>query len=156
MVMKRYPNGADGEFFFMKRTPSPRPPWLKTCAIEHGSGSVIEFPMIQDTAALLWVINLGCIDLNQWYSRCDDVDRPDYLHFDLDPGPGTAFSQVLEAALLVRDGLTSLEMPSYPKSSGSKGIHVYVPLKRGPRQKDVWTFAKAFAVALAERYPEIL
>jgi bifunctional non-homologous end joining protein LigD len=156
MVMKRYPNGADGAFFFMKRTPSPRPAWLKTCAIEHGSGSVIEFPMIQDTAALLWVINLGCIDLNQWYSRCDDVDRPDYLHFDLDPGPGAPFAQVLEAALLVRDGLKSLKLPSYAKSSGSKGVHVYIPLKRGPAQKDVWTFAKAFAVALAERHPKIL
>ena len=86
MVMKRYPHGAHGEFFFMKRTPSPCPPWLKTCTIEHDSGNVIDFPMIDDTAALLWVVNLGCIDLNQWYARCDDVDRPDYLHFDLDPG----------------------------------------------------------------------
>ena len=156
MVMKRYPHGAGGEFFFMKRTPSPRPGWLKTCSIEHSSGNVIEFPMIQDVAALMWVINLGCIDLNQWYSRCDDVDRPDYLHFDLDPGPGAPFEQVLEAALLVRDGLTALEMPSYPKTSGSKGIHVYVPLKRGPTQKDVWTFTKAFAMTLAERYSKIL
>ena len=88
MVMKRYPHGAAGEFFFMKRTPSPRPPWLQTCAITHGSGNVIDFPMVQDLASLLWTVNLGCIDLNQWYARCDDVDRPDYLHFDLDPGPG--------------------------------------------------------------------
>ena len=88
MVMKRYPHGAAGEFFFMKRAPTPRPPWIETCSIAHGSGNVIDFPMIQDRASLLWVINLGCIDLNQWYARCDDVDRPDYLHFDLDPGPG--------------------------------------------------------------------
>src|SRR5688572_324506 len=132
MVMKRYPHGAAGEFFFMKRTPSPRPPWLKTCSIEHDSGNIIDFPMIQDVAALLWVVNLGCIDLNQWYARCDDVDRPDYFHFDLDPGPGVLFAQVLEAALLVRDGLQALKFPSYPKTSGSKGLHVYVPLKRGP------------------------
>ena len=85
MVMKRYPNGAGGPFFFMKRAPRPRPEWITTCAIEHASGSVIDFPIIDDLAALLWVINLGCIDLNQWYARCDDVDRPDYLHFDLDP-----------------------------------------------------------------------
>jgi bifunctional non-homologous end joining protein LigD len=156
MVMKRYPHGADGEFFFMKRTPSPRPDWLQTCSIEHESGNIIDFPLIQDLAALLWVINLGCIDLNQWYSRCDDVDRPDYFHFDLDPGAGAPFSQVLEAALLVRDALDRLKMPSYPKTSGSKGIHVYVPLKRGPTQKDVWTFTKAFAMTLAERYPTIL
>ena len=85
MVMKRYPNGADGAFFFMKRAPSPRPAWIATCAIEHASGSVIDFPVVNDLATLLWTINLGCIDLNQWYARCDDVDRPDYLHFDLDP-----------------------------------------------------------------------
>ena len=150
MVMKRYPNGAAGPFFFMKRTPSPKPDWLQTCAIEHASGNVIDFPMIQDVAALMWVVNLGCIDLNQWYSRCDDVDRPDYFHFDLDPGPGAPFEQVLESALLVRDALKSLKMPSYPKTSGSKGIHVCVPLKRGPRQKEVWTFTKAFAIALAD------
>ena len=88
MVMKRYPHGAAGDFFFMKRAPSPRPDWIEICSIEHGSGNVIDFPMIQDRASLLWVINLGCIDLNQWYARCDDVDRPDYLHFDLDPGAG--------------------------------------------------------------------
>jgi bifunctional non-homologous end joining protein LigD len=156
MVMKRYPHGAAGPFFFMKRTPSPKPEWLQTCDIEHESGNVIAFPIIQDLAALLWVVNLGCIDLNQWYSRCDDVDRPDYFHFDLDPGPGAPFSQVLEAALLVRDGLNVLKMPSYVKTSGSKGIHVYVPMKRGPLQKDVWTFTKAFAMTLAERYPNIL
>src|SRR5262245_61748691 len=145
MVMKRYPNGAAGPFFFMKRTPSPSPEWLETCSITHASSSVIAFPLIQDLAALLWVVNLGCIDLNQWYSRCDDVNRPDYLHFDLDPGPGVPFERVLEASLLVRDGLAALKLPAYAKTSGSKGLHIYVPLKRGPLQKEVWTFAKAFA-----------
>jgi bifunctional non-homologous end joining protein LigD len=156
MVMKRYPHGAAGEFFFMKRTPSPRPDWLQTCSIEHESGNVIDFPIIQDLAALLWVINLGCIDLNQWYSRCDDVDRPDYFHFDLDPGPGAPFSHVLEAALIVREALDTLKMPSYPKTSGSKGLHIYIPIKRGPTQKDVWAFTKALAMTLAERFPSIL
>ena len=156
MVMKRYPHGAAGPFFFMKRTPSPKPEWLQTCSIEHDSGNIIDFPMIQDVAALLWVVNLGCIDLNQWYARCDDVDRPDYMHFDLDPGPGAVFAQVREAALIVRDALTVLKMSAYAKTSGSKGIHVYVPLKRGPTQKDVWTFAKALAMTLAERHPALL
>ena len=156
MVMKRYPHGAAGPFFFMKRTPDPRPEWLETCAIEHESGNIIDFPMIQDLAALLWVVNLGCIDLNQWYARCDDVNRPDYFHFDLDPGPGASFEQVLDASLLVREALDALKMPSYPKTSGSKGLHVYVPLERGPTQKDVWTFTKALAVTLAERHPAIL
>ena len=94
MVMKRYPNGALGEFFFMKRTPTPHPDWLRTCSIRHASGNVIDFPVIEDLASLLWVVNLGCIDLNPWYARCDDVDRPDYLHFDLDPVPGAHFERV--------------------------------------------------------------
>ena len=156
MVMKRYPNGASGEFFFMKRAPTPRPEWIETCAIEHASGSVIDFPMVQDLAALLWVINLGCIDLNEWYARCDDVDRPDYLHFDLDPTEGATFAQIREAALVVRAALKALGMPSYAKTTGSRGIHVYVPIVRGPTQKDVWTFAKGLSSDIARRQPRLL
>ena len=86
MVMKRYPNGADRRLLLHEARAQRRGrTGSSTCAIEHASGSVIDFPVIDDLAALLWVINLGCIDLNQWYARCDDVDRPDYLHFDLDP-----------------------------------------------------------------------
>jgi bifunctional non-homologous end joining protein LigD len=156
MVMKRYPNGAHGEFFFMKRAPSPRPDWIETCSIPHGSGSVIDFPMIQDLPSLLWVINLGCIDLNPWYARCDDTDRPDYLHFDLDPTPGATFGQVIETALLVRRGLEGLGMTCHAKTTGSKGIHVYVPIRRGPVQKQVWEFAKSFAIALATQAPKLV
>jgi bifunctional non-homologous end joining protein LigD len=156
MVMKRYPNGASGKCFFMKRVPEPHPSWIETCTIEHKSGNVIDFPMVQDLASLLWVVNLGCIDLNQWYARCDDVDRPDYLHFDLDPGPGVKFSQVLEAALVVRDALEALDMTPLAKTTGSSGVHLYVPIKRGPLQKQVWTFAKALAQALAGKHPKLL
>ena len=102
------------------------------------------------------MINLGCIDLNQWYATCDDVDRPDYLHFDLDPGrarPGIACSR---AAAIVRDALETLKMRSVVKTTGSKGLHVYVPIKRGPVQKEVWTFAKALAVELAARHPALM
>jgi bifunctional non-homologous end joining protein LigD len=151
MVMKRYPHGAAGEFFFMKRAPAPRPPWIEICSIDHGSKGVIDFPMIQDRAALMWVINLGCIDLNQWYATCDDPDRPDYLHFDLDPGAGAGFERVLETALVVREALDTLKMPSVVKTTGSKGLHVYVPIVRGPEQKQVWMFAKALAQELASR-----
>src|SRR5207302_10975344 len=140
MVMKRYPHGAAGEFFFMKRAPSPRPPWIEICAIDHGSKGVIDFPMIQDRAALMWVINLGCIDLNQWYATCDDVDRPDYLHFDLDPGDGVAFDRVIESALVVREALESLKMRPLVKTTGSKGLHIYVPIVRGPIQHQVREF----------------
>jgi bifunctional non-homologous end joining protein LigD len=156
MVMKRYPHGAAGAFFFMKRAPSPRPDWIELCTIHHSSGNVIDFPMIQDLASLLWVINLGCIDLNQWYARCDDVDRPDYLHFDLDPGEGAGFDRVRETALVVREALDTLKMPSLVKTTGSKGLHVYVPIVRGPEQKQVWTFAKALASELASRHPALI
>ncbi len=156
MVMKRYPNGAGGDFFFMKRTPKPKPEWLEICHIEHSSGNVIDFPMIQDLASLMWVINLGCIDLNQWYARCDDVDRPDYLHFDLDPVPDASFEKVTEAALLVRQALDSLKLPNYAKTTGSKGIHIYVPIQRGPTQKQVWGFAKEVAWAVASHDPKLL
>jgi bifunctional non-homologous end joining protein LigD len=155
MVMKRYPHGAAGPFFFMKRAPSPRPAWIETVQIDHGSGNVIDFPMIQDLKSLLWVINLGCIDLNQWYARADDVDRPDYVHFDLDPGEAP-FAAVQESALLLDGTLRGLGMPTFVKTSGSKGLHVYVPIVRGPVQKQVWTFAKTVAVELARRYPTLM
>src|SRR5258708_33907646 len=107
--------------------------------------------MIQDPASVRWVINLGWIDLNQWYATCDDVDRPDYVHFDLDPG-GATFDRVLETALVVRDALESLTMRPLVKTTGSKGLHVYVPIVRKPHQKDVWTFAKALALELVARH----
>jgi bifunctional non-homologous end joining protein LigD len=155
MVMKRYPNGAEGDFFYMKRAPEPRPEWIEICPIPHSDGPV-NYPMIQDLPSLLWVINLGCIDLNPWYARCDDWDRPDFLHFDLDPGPGADFAKVRTVALHVRDVLGEFGIPTYPKTTGSKGIHVYIPIVRGPLQKDVWTFAKAIAVELESRHPKII
>ena len=156
MVMKRYPNGAAGDFFFMKRAPKARPAWIETCEIEHASGNVIDFPMVQDLATLLWTINLGCIDLNQWYARCDDVDRPDYLHFDLDPVVGATFEKILEVALILHETLDALGMSNYAKTTGSRGIHVYVPIVRGPTQKQVWAFTKTLAHDLARRHPRLI
>jgi bifunctional non-homologous end joining protein LigD len=127
MVMKRYPNGAAGDFFFMKRAPSPRPEWIELCHIQHSSGNVIDFPMI-----------------------------PDYLHFDLDPVPGASFEKVIETALSLRQGLDSLKMPCYAKTTGSKGIHIYVPIERGPTQKQVWAFTKEFSHALAGQAPKLI
>jgi bifunctional non-homologous end joining protein LigD len=102
------------------------------------------------------VVNLGCIDLNQWYAPADDVDRPDYLHFDLDPGTGASFERVLEAGLVVREALDALKMPSVVKTTGSKGLHIYTPIVRGPVQKEVWTFAKALGQELATRNPRLM
>lgn len=154
MVMKRYPNGASGEFFFMKRAPAHRPHWIETCPIEHRSGRVIDFPVIHELASLLWVVNLGCIDLNPWYATCDDVHRPDYLHFDLDPVPEATFPNVLETALILREALESLGMHPLVKTTGSRGVHIYVPILRGPLQKQVWAFAKEMARMLAGRHPQ--
>jgi bifunctional non-homologous end joining protein LigD len=155
MVMKRYPNGAEGEFFYMKRAPEPRPDWIEICGIQHNAG-LVNFPIVQDLPSLLWLINLGCIDLNPWYARCDDTDRPDFLHFDLDPGPGSDFEMVRQVAFRVRDILAQLKMPLFAKTTGSKGIHLYIPIVRGPLQKEVWTFAKAIAIELESRHPDII
>ena len=156
MVMKRYPNGAAGEFFFQKRAPAQRPDFIPVCNIEHASASIVDFPVINDCASLLWLINLGCIDLNQWYAECDDVNRPDYLHFDLDPVPDAGFECVLETALLLKEALDRRKIASYPKTTGSRGLHIYVPIVRGPLQKEVWTFAKALARELAAQHPGLI
>ena len=156
MVMKRYPNGIEGKHFFMKRAPQPRPEWIETCAIEHDSGSIIDFPIVQDLASLLWLVNLGCIDLNPWYSRCDDTDRPDFLHFDLDPVPDATFARVRETALVVRDALEAYGMKPLVKTTGSSGLHVYVAIKRGPVQKEVWRFAKQLAQVLEKAHPALV
>jgi bifunctional non-homologous end joining protein LigD len=156
MVMKRYPNGAGGDFFFQKRAPSSRPDWIRICLIEHSSGNIVDFPVVDDLASLLWVVNLGCIDMNQWYARCDDTDRPDYVHFDLDPVEGTPFEQVCETALVVHDALEALKMPNFAKTTGSRGIHVYVPIVRGPVQREVWGFAKEFSHGVAKLQPKLI
>ena len=156
MVMKRYPDGAYGKFFFQKHAPEQRPKTLPICSIPHPSANVVDFPVIHDLAGLLWVVNLGCIDLNPWYARCDDVYRPDYLHFDLDPTPGAEFQHVLKTALVVRDSLQERDIRSYPKTSGSRGVHVYVPIVRGPLQKQVWAFAKGLAKEIAAKHPDLV
>jgi len=156
MVMKRYPNGIRGKWFFMKRAPSPRPEWIETCEIMHKSNNLIAFPMVQDLASLLWVVNLGCIDLNPWYGRCEDPNRPDFLNFDLDPAAGAGFGQVLEAALVLRDALEQLGMRPLVKTSGSEGLHLYMAIVTGPVQKDVWHFAKRLAKQLEQRHPKLI
>lgn len=156
MVMKRYPHGIAGDFFYMKRTPSPHPDWLRTCGIEHGSGSVIYFPIIDDRPSLMWLINLGCIDLNPWYSLCEDPNRPLYIHFDMDPVEGTPFRVVREGALVVRDVLQGLKMKPFVKTSGSTGVHIYVAIDVSLTQHEVWAIAKAIGHQIAKAHPDIL
>ena len=155
MVMKRYPHGISGDFFFMKRAPAGRPEWIQTCAVSHGSGNIIDFPMAQDTAALLWLINLGCIDLNPWYAPCATPRLPEYLHFDLDP-QDAPFEAVRESALIVRDALQTLGMTVYAKTSGGDGMHLYVAIETGPDQHEVWSIAKTISFELAKAHKDIL
>lgn len=154
MVLKRYPDGASGKFFFQKHAPASRPDWIPTCEIQHPSANLVDFPVINDLAGLLWAVNLGCIDLNPWYGRCDDYDRPDFLNFDLDPGPGADFQTVCDVALKLREILDELHMPTFVKTTGSKGLHIYIPLVREPIQKEVWSVAKEIAHTIAARYPD--
>jgi len=153
IVMKRYPNGIEGEFFFMKRTPASRPPWIKTCPVPHGKG-IIDFPLAPDLASLLWLINLGCIDLNPWYGVCESPDSPDYLHFDLDP-EDAPFGVICEAALIVRDALEALGMTVFAKTSGGRGMHIYTGIKRGPAQHEVWAFSKELGHELARAHRDV-
>jgi bifunctional non-homologous end joining protein LigD len=155
-VMKRYPNGIRGECFYMKRAPTPRPEWIDTCTIEHRNAGPVPYPIVNDLASLLWLVNLGCIDLNPWYSACGDFERPDCIHFDLDPVPGVGFAKVREAALLVREFLEKLRMPVYAKSTGATGMHLYVPIVDGREQKEVWHVAKAIAFELEAKHPKLL
>src|SRR5215211_4521203 len=145
MALKRFVNGAEGEFFFQKRAPEKRPEWMETVELKFPSGRSAHEIVVRDVAQLAWVINLGCIDLNPHPVRADDVDHPDELRVDLDPVRGVAWSDVRAVALVTREVLTDVGLVGWPKTSGSRGFHVYCRIE--PR----WTFpeVRRAAVALA-------
>jgi DNA ligase D-like protein (predicted polymerase) len=143
MVLKRFVNGATGEAFFQKRAPNNRPPWLETAEVRFPSGRTADLIVCDEPAGLAWAANLGCIDLNPWPVRVTDVDHPDELRVDLDPTPEAGFDQVRRTALLVRDVLEDYGYVGYPKTSGSRGIHIYVRIE--PR----WEFTQVRRAALA-------
>jgi bifunctional non-homologous end joining protein LigD len=155
MALKRFVNGADGPAFFQKRAPSSRPEWIETVELAFPSGRTAEEIVIRDAAQLAWIINLGCIDLNPHPVRAVDLDHPDELRVDLDPVPGVAWTQIREVAMVTRDVLKDFGLIGWPKTSGSRGFHVYARIE--PR----WTFpeVRRAAVALAReverRAPEI-
>ena len=124
MQMKRYPDGAEEWFFYQKRVPANHPDWLETVHIKFPSGRTADFPVSNEPAALAWIVNLGCIDLHTWHSRVDDVDRPDYLLIDLDPSEGNPWRHVRKIALVVKDVMDELGLTSFPKTSGSTGLHI--------------------------------
>ena len=153
--MKRYPNGAEGEFFFQKRVPNSRPDWLQTVTVAFPSGRTATELCPVDVAHLIWAVNLGCLDLNPWPVRRWDVHHPDELRVDLDPQPGVGFSAVRTVAMHVRDVLAEHGMQGYPKTSGSRGIHVNVRIVASWGFDDVRRAALALAREVERRIPEI-
>jgi bifunctional non-homologous end joining protein LigD len=145
MVLKRYVNGAAGEAFFQKRAPASRPAWIETVELRFPSGRSAEEVVVTDAAGLAWVANLGCIDLNPHPVRVGDLDHPDELRVDLDPVPGVPYQQILDVAMVARDTMADLGLTGWPKTSGSRGFHIYARIE--PR----WTFTevRSCAVALA-------
>jgi bifunctional non-homologous end joining protein LigD len=143
MALKRYVNGAEGEFFFQKRAPSSRPDWIETVLLSFPSGRTAEEIVLRDAAQLVWVINLGCIDLNPHPVRAEDLEHPDELRIDLDPIPGVTWPQIRDVAMVTRQTLEDLGLVGWPKTSGSRGFHVYCRIQ--PR----WTFPEVRRAALA-------
>jgi bifunctional non-homologous end joining protein LigD len=143
MVLKRFVHGADGEAFFQKRAPSSRPDWLQTVVLSFPSGRTAEEIVVTDAAGLAWVANLGCIDLNPHPIRADDLDHPDELRVDLDPVPGIEWAQIVNVALVAREVLADCGLTGWPKTSGSRGMHIYSRID--PR----WTFTQVRSAAVA-------
>ncbi len=143
MVLKRFVHGAEGEAFFQKRAPANRPDWLESVVLSFPSGRTAEEIVISDAAGLAWVANLGCIDLNPHPIRAGDLDHPDELRVDLDPVPGVGWSQIVDVALVAREVLADVGLTGWPKTSGSRGMHVYARIE--PR----WTFTQVRAAAVA-------
>jgi len=148
--MKRYPNGVDGEFFHQKRVP-PHPDFVGEQFVEFPSGHSTVFAVVDNKAALAWVINLGCIELHTWHSRIDDIERPDYLLIDLDPSEGNPWELVREIAMVVKEVMDELGLASYPKTSGATGMHILAPIKPELPFPEVRRFAKALAEEVERR-----
>ncbi|HEY7002886.1 MAG TPA: DNA ligase D [Gaiellaceae bacterium] len=152
-TMKRYPDGRDGKFFFQKDAPKHMPEWIERRAFRATSREtrqkrMITYPLVNDELALLWMVNMGCIDMNVWYSQVDKPERPDFVLFDLDPSPDVGFSEVVEVALLVKEVLDALELEGCPKTSGSDGMHVLVPIQRRYTYANTREFAEIVAKTL--------
>ena len=157
-TMKRYREGIAAEAFFQKQAPKGMPAWIETRRFEthprEGGSRLVDFPLVDSVDALLWMVQMHCIDMNAWYSRVDKPDCPDYVVFDLDPPdePG-GFALAIEAAHLVRGLLDELELPGYVKTSGADGIHVLAPIQRRATFDDTYAFAEAASRLLEARHP---
>src|SRR5689334_854466 len=154
-MLVRYPNGVDGEFFYQKRAPEARPPWIEVVTLRFPSGRTAEEVVPRDAAALAWLANLGCLELHPHPVRAEDLDHPDELRVDLDPVPGVEWPQLRTVASIVRATLGDFGLVGWPKTSGSRGIHVYVRIERKWPFDRVRAAALAFAREVERRAPEL-
>jgi bifunctional non-homologous end joining protein LigD len=159
-TMKRYPDGWQGNNFFQKQAPSHMPSWIKRApfpaSTREGEKKIIEYALVDDELALLWMVNMGCIDMHVWSSRTDRPERPDWVMFDLDPSEGADFEDVVTVARLVKETLDLLELDAFPKTSGSRGIHILVPIARRHTFAEAREFAAIIAGALARAHPGLV
>src|ERR671922_881289 len=154
-MLVRYPNGIDGEFFYQKRAPTARPPWIEVATLRFPSGRSAEEVVPRDAAALAWMANLACLELHPHPVRADDLDHPDELRIDLDPVPGVEWQQIRTVAGIVRATLADLGLVGWPKTSGSRGMHIYVRIERRWTFSQVRRAALAFAREVERRVPDI-
>jgi bifunctional non-homologous end joining protein LigD len=158
-TMKRYREGVAGEGFFQKQAPKGMPSWIRTRQFRtfrrEGGSRLVDFPLVDSREALLWMVQMHCIDMNAWYSRVDRPDRPDYVVFDLDP-PDGGFALAVRVAHLVREALADLDLRSYVKTSGADGIHVLVPIARRSTFDETYEFAERVSRSLEERHPGLV
>ncbi|MDX6507500.1 MAG: bifunctional non-ous end joining protein LigD [Gaiellaceae bacterium] len=160
-TMKRYREGIAGPVFFQKQAPKGMPDWIPTRRFtthpREGGAREVDFPLVDFTDALLWMVQMHCIDMNAWYSRVDKPHRPDYVVFDLDPpDEPDGFAQAIEVAHLIRGLLDELELPGYVKTSGADGIHVLAPIQRRASFEDTYAFAEAASRLLEQRHPGLV
>jgi len=160
-TMRRYPDGIAGKAFFQKDAPAHMPDWiprhraLVSVRDREHTKKCVEFPVVRDEAALLWMVNMGCIDMNTWYSRVDRPERPDFVLFDLDPTPDVPWTQTVEVALVLKQLLDALGLVSFPKTSGGKGFHILVPVERRVTYDDTRHFAEVVAGAVVRTHPKL-
>lgn len=155
MVLKRFPKGIAEEAFFQKRAPANRPPWVDVVELSYASGRSAREAVVREPAGLAWVVNLGCVDLNPHPVRAEDLDRPDELRIDLDPMPGSVWRDVVQTALVAREVLEEHGLVAWPKTSGSRGFHVYARITPAWRYPDVRRAAQAVAREVEARAPDL-
>src|SRR5436190_2821268 len=155
-TMKRYPHGIYGEVFFQKQAPKGMPSWIKTRRFEthprEGGSRLVDFPLVDSPEAVLYMVQMNCVDMNAWYSRVDKPHRPDFVLFDLDP-PDDGFELAIEVAHLIRELLDEVQLPGYLKTSGADGIHVVAPITRRSTFEQTYHFAEQVSRLLEQRHP---